>query len=115
MREMLARDTMTNIELDEAGFNQATGAILAHIEQVVEDADLDFETPADGILEIEFDDGSKIVVNRHGVAREIWVAARSGGFHFKPQDGDWVDTKDGTPLYAKLTALCAAQGVTVRF
>jgi CyaY protein len=110
MREMLARDIMTRIELNEAEFNQAAGATLAHIEQVLEDADLDFETPADGIIEIEFDDGSKIIINRHGIAREIWVAARSGGFHFMPVDGGWVDTKDGESLYAKLTALIALQG-----
>jgi CyaY protein len=116
MREMLARDIMTRIELSEAEFNQAAGATLAHIEQVLEDADLDFETPAEGIIEVEFDDGSKIIINRHGVAREIWVAARSGGFHFKHQDGDWVDTKDGEPLFTKLTALVALQGGgTVRF
>ena len=110
MREMLARDIMTRTESSEAEFNQAATATLAHIEQALEDAELDFETPADGIIEIEFDDGSKIIINRHGVAREIWVAARSGGFHFKAQDGGWVDTKDGTPLYAKLATLCAAQG-----
>jgi len=111
MREMLARDIMTEIE-----FNQAASTTLARIEQVLEDADLDFETPADGIIEVEFDDGSKIIINRHGVAREIWVAARSGGFHFRPQDTGWVDTKSGDPLYDKLTALIAAQGgVMVRF
>ncbi|MBT9538930.1 MAG: iron donor protein CyaY [Thiobacillus sp.] len=110
MREMLARDPMTPIESSEADFNRAAGATLAHIEQALEAADLDFETPADGIIEVEFEDGSKLIINRHGVAREIWVAARSGGFHFKPQNGDWVDTKDGTPLYTKLTALVAAQG-----
>jgi CyaY protein len=110
MREMLARDTMTQIESSEAEFNRAASATLAHIEHALEEADLDFETPAEGILEVEFEDGSKIIINRHGVAREIWVAARSGGFHFKPQGGDWVDTKDSTPLYAKLVALVAAQG-----
>jgi CyaY protein len=107
---------MTGIESSEAQFNQAAAETLSHIERALETADLDFETPADGIVEVEFDDGSKIIINRHGVARELWVAARSGGFHFKPQDGDWVDTKDGTRLYAKLAALIAAQGgVTVSF
>jgi CyaY protein len=116
MREILARDIMTQIESSEADFNQAAGAALAHIEQALETADLDFETPADGIIEVEFDDGSKIIINRHGVAREIWVAARSGGFHFKPQDAGWVDTRSGEPLYDKLAALIAAQGgVMVRF
>ena len=37
----------------------------------------------DGILEIECEDGSKLIVNRHVPNREIWVAARSGGFHFR--------------------------------
>ena len=110
MHEMLARDTMTRIELNEAEFNQAADATLAHIEQALEAADLDFETPADGILEIELDDGSKIIINRHGVARELWVAARSGGFHFMPVVDGWADTKSGEPLYAKLAALVALQG-----
>lgn len=96
--------------MSDIDFNRAAGATLAHIEQALEVAGLDFETPADGIIEIEFDDGSKIVVNRHGVARELWVAARSGGFHFRPQDGDWVDTRDGTPLFTRLSELIAAQG-----
>jgi len=102
--------------MTEIDFNQAAGSALARIEQALEDADLDFETPADGIIEVEFDDGSKIIINRHGVAREIWVAARSGGFHFRPHEGGWVDTKSGEPLYDKLAALIAAQGgTTVRF
>ncbi|MEW6118675.1 MAG: iron donor protein CyaY [Pseudomonadota bacterium] len=109
MREMVAR-TMSPNGMTEADFNQASAATLARIEAALEGADLDFETPADGIIEIEFDDGSKIVVNRHAVAREIWVAARSGGFHFKAEAGDWVDTRDGAPLFDKLAALIAAQG-----
>ena len=96
--------------MDEAEFNQSVDLALGRIEQGIEAADLDFETPADGILEIEFDDGSKIIINRHGVAREIWVAARSGGFHFKSLGDAWVDTKTGEDLYAKLAALIVAQG-----
>jgi CyaY protein len=96
---------MTEIE-----FNQAASATLARLESALEDADLDFETPADGILEIEFDDGSKIIVNRHGPLQEIWVAARSGGFHFKRAGDDWIDTRDATPLFTKLKALVALQG-----
>mgnify|MGYP000507021890 CR=1 FL=1 len=96
--------------MDEAEFNQSVDAALGRIERGIEAADLDFETPADGILEIEFDDGSKIIINRHGVAREIWVAARSGGFHFKPQAGVWLDTKTGEDLFQKLADLIAAQG-----
>ena len=72
-------------------------------------ADLDFALVSAGVLEIECADGSKIIVNRHGVAREIWVAARSGGFHFRWDGTDWRDTRDGAELLAKLSALASQQ------
>ena len=56
----------------------------------------------DGILEIECEDGSKVIVNRHVPNREIWVAARSGGFHFRAEDGRWRDTRGGEELAAAL-------------
>lgn len=96
--------------MTEIDFNRAANIMLDRIEAVVDEAGLDVETPADGILEIEFDDGSKIVVNRHGVAQEIWVAAKSGGFHFKRSGDDWVDTRDATSLTVKLAALIAQHG-----
>ena len=65
------------------------------------DADVDWSLN-DGILEIECDDGSKLIVNRHVPNREIWVAARSGGFHFRPRDGRWRDTRSGDELAAAL-------------
>lgn len=101
--------------MNDSEFAQLTDDAFARLEQGLENADLDFESPADGILEIEFDDGSKLVVNRHNVAREIWVAARSGGFHFRYDGTAWKDTRDGTELFAKLTALITAQGGGVHF
>lgn len=96
--------------MNDNEFTQLTDAAFACIQQGLEDAGLDFELPADGILEIEFDDGSKMVINRHGAAREIWVAARSGGFHFRHDGTAWKDTRDGSELFAKLAALIAGQG-----
>ena len=97
--------------MDDKDFSRAADAILEQIDLALEacGADLDFELQAGGILEIEFADGSKIVVNRHAVAKEIWVAARAGGFHFRWQDGAWVDTRDGAELLQKLSALATQQ------
>ena len=97
--------------MDDKDFSSAADAILARIDQALEacDADLDFELQAGGILEIEFAHSSKIIVNRHAVAKEIWVAARAGGFHFRWQDGQWVDTRDGAELLQKLSALASQQ------
>lgn len=101
---------MTETEFTAVEFNRAATATLARIEAAAEAAELEYETPADGIVEIEFDDGGKIIVNRHGPLQEIWVAARAGGFHFKRAGDDWIDTRDATPLFVKLAALIAAQG-----
>jgi len=95
-------------------FIASADATLATIGQALDDAlaqsdvDLDWSLN-DGILEIECEDGSKLIVNRHVPNRELWVAARSGGFHFRPQGGAWRDTRSGTELAVALTDLLAAQ------
>lgn len=66
--------------------------------------DLDYSTAGE-VLEIELSDGGKIVVNRHIAAQEIWVAARSGGFHFRRDENAWKDTREGRELMALLSEL----------
>jgi len=98
--------------MDESQFEALAGAALERIERALEASgvEADFELKAGGILEIEFDDGSKIIVNRHGAAREIWVAARSGGFHFRWDGAAWRDTREGGELFAALSRLVSQQG-----
>jgi len=98
--------------MNETEFEALAGAALGKIEQALEASgiDADFELKAGGILEIEFADGSKIVINRHGAARQIWVAARAGGFHFAWDGAEWRDTRDGSELFAALCKLVSQQG-----
>ncbi len=107
--------------MDEREFMLAADAELARIEAALEAAsdsgvaDFDFETKPGGVIEIEFENGSKIILNRHGAAREIWLAAKSGGYHFRPDSGRWVGTRDGEELLAALSRTVSEQaGVTVR-
>jgi CyaY protein len=97
--------------MDENEFEALAEAELARIEQAFEanGVDADIEAKADGVLEIEFADGSKMIINRHGAAREIWVAARSGGFHFRHDGSQWRNTRDGSELYAALSRLVTEQ------
>jgi len=97
--------------MEDKEFNALADAALTRIDAAFEasGADVDCQLAAGGVLEIEFDDGSKIIVNRHGVAREIWVAARSGGFHFRWDGTQWCDTRDGAELMDKLSALASQQ------
>lgn len=97
--------------MDETEFNALAEKTLLQIEEAldVSGLDLDFELQAGGVLEVEFANGSKLIINRHGVAREIWVAARSGGFHFRRSGELWVDTRDGEELFQKLSRLAGEQ------
>ena len=97
--------------MNDSEFDSAADAALARIDAALEasDADLDVAMVSAGVLEIEFDDGGKIIVNRHAPAQELWVAARSGGFHFRWDGQCWRDTRDGSELFAALSALISAQ------
>ena len=100
--------------MSDSEFETRTDAALAAIERALERValDVDVQTKGTGVLEIEFADGSKVIVNRHAAAREIWVAARSGGYHFRYVDGQWRDTREGTELFAALSRIVSAQGGT---
>jgi CyaY protein len=86
--------------------DRVLGAIAAALD--AGDADVDW-TLNDGVLTIDCDTAGKLIVNRHQPSREIWVAAKAGGFHFRAQDGAWRDTRDGTELGAALAQLLRAQ------
>lgn len=92
-------------------FESLADGTLAALERALDAAALDADVLAKGagLLELEFADGSKMVINRHTAAREIWVAARSGGFHFRNAGDGWRDTRDGSELFAVLSRLVSAQ------
>jgi CyaY protein len=100
--------------MDERQFEALAGEALRSIERALDQSgvDADVELKEGGVLELEFGNGSKIIVNRHGAAREIWVAARSGGFHFRWDGAVWRDTRDGAELFAALSKLVSAQSGT---
>lgn len=97
--------------MNDSEFIVLADAVLKRIEAGLESSgiDLDFALVSAGVLEIEFADGSKIIINRHGAAKEMWVAARSGGFHFRWDGKEWRDTRDNGELMAALSALVSAQ------
>jgi CyaY protein len=100
--------------MDESAFITAADATLELIGLALDSAietstsDLDWSVN-DGVLTIECEDDSRIIVNRHVPNREIWVAAKSGGFHFRASDGQWRDSRGHEDLGAALARLLKAQ------
>ena len=105
--------------ITESEFIAAADRTLAAVGAAVDaalaesDADVDWSL-VDGILEIDCGSGGKLIINRHAPNREIWVAARSGGFHFAPRGSRWIDTRSGEDLARTIGSLLSTQaGLTI--
>lgn len=102
--------------MTESEFLKQAETILSQIEtaleQLADSSDLDVECTRSGnVLEIEFiDNGSKIIVNSQAAMQEMWLAAKSGGFHFRYDGSQWVNTRDGSEFFAALSGMVSEQG-----
>ena len=107
--------------LSDSEYHAKAGAVLAGIEARIDawlqDDVVDIDTHrTGGLLELSFENGSKIVLNTQPPLQELWMAARAGGFHYRYVAGRWADTRDGSDLFEALSA-CASQqaGLALRF
>ena len=107
--------------LTDSEYLAKTSAVLASVEACIdawlEDDVIDIDGHRNGgLLEMSFPNGSKIVLNTQPPLHELWLAARSGGHHYKYADGAWRDTRDGRELFDALSACASEQaGQALRF
>lgn len=106
--------------MTESEFLDLADATLTAIESVLEKAcdesDLDVECSRSGnVLEIEcIDTGSKIIVNSQAPMKEMWLASKAGGYHFKFDGTRWFSARDNAEMYAVLSEAVSSQsGVKV--
>jgi CyaY protein len=105
--------------IDDKQFHQLGSKLLQSIEVALEaaddqlDLDLDVERQGGNVINIRFRDKSVIVVNTQPPLHEIWVAAKSGGYHYRWAgtlvQPLWLDTKTGRELLSDLTEFASAQ------
>lgn len=101
---------MTESEFLAAAEN-VLDTIEAKMDKLCDDDVVDVECKRSGnVLEIEFiRNGSKIIINSQAPMQEMWIAARSGGFHYRMVDGQWIDTRKGDEMFEALSQLIADQ------
>jgi CyaY protein len=107
--------------LTDVQFHALTGAVLSSIESTVDGwlqddvVDIDAHRTG-GLLELSLPNGSKLIVNTQPPLHELWLAARSGGYHFKHVNGRWLDTREGHEFFDLLSTCASEQaGVALRF
>jgi CyaY protein len=101
--------------LTDAEYQRQTDQVLASIESMVDrwlqDDVIDIDPQrTGGLLELEFPDGGRIVVNTQPPLHELWMASRVGAFHYRFVDGQWRDTKDGSEFFETLSREASLQG-----
>ena len=112
--------------IDDKQFYQLGSNLLQSIEVALEaaddvlDLDLDVERQGGNVINIRFRDRSVIVVNTQAPLHEIWVAAKSGGYHYRwagtLATPLWLDTKTGREILSDLSEFAsnqAGQAVTI--
>jgi CyaY protein len=112
-------NNLTVEAIDDKQFHQLGSNLLQSIEVALEAADdeleldLDVERQGGNVINIRFRDKSVIVVNTQPPLHEIWVAAKSGGYHYRwagtMATPLWLDTKTGRELLGDLTQFASAQ------
>jgi CyaY protein len=95
--------------MDEADFDRIARDELHAIEDAFADVDPDEVevSVSDGVLRLDLRDGTKVVLNSHRAARQIWMAAVATAWHFDPigDGGTWRAPKTGEELRPTLTKL----------
>ncbi len=94
--------------MSEDDFDHAAREELAALEDAFSDVDPDDVevSTSDGVLRLDLRDGTRIVINSHRAARQIWMAAVASAWHFDPtSDGGWRASRTGDELRPTLAKL----------
>ena len=100
--------------MNESEFQTVADQTIEDIQDAIDDsgADIDYDE-AGGVLTLEFENETKIIFSKQPPALQLWMAARSGGFHFDydSEKQQWIcDGGDHEELYAMLSRLSTEQG-----
>lgn len=113
--EILPAMTTDTSTLTDLEYHALTSTVLSHVEATIDrwlqDDVIDIDSQrTGGLLELSLPGGSKIILNTQPPLHELWLAARSGGYHFKYREGRWLDTRSGREFFELLSACASEQG-----
>lgn len=112
----MAQIVMTDLEfLDHA--EQLLRAVELACDRINDESDADIDNQrTGGMITLTFANRSQIIINLQKPLHEVWLAARSGGYHFRFDGQHWVDTKGQGEFFQRLTQDATTQsGMTLTF
>ena len=95
--------------MDDAEFDHVAREELSYLEDAFAEIDPDDVevSSSDGVLRLDLRDGTRVVINSHRAARQIWMAAVASAWHFDPAGAGagWRASKTGEELRPTLARL----------
>lgn len=100
---------MTDLQYQDLA-ETALKAVELACDRINEETDADIDNQrTGGMITLTFRNRSQIVINLQKPLQEIWMAARAGGFHYKCNSSQWMDTKGGGEFFANLSRYASEQ------
>lgn len=93
-------------------YSERVDELMARIEDAVDTLSVDVDCEFNGgVLTMVCENGSSIIVSRQSAVEEVWLAAKSGGFHYiyDEESGEWVSTKGDANFADELEQATLAQ------
>ncbi len=105
------------VAMTDSEFNECLEELFQQLEEAFDEQDSDVDAEnSGGVLTIEFENDSTMVLSRQIATHQLWLAARSGGYHFEFVDNQWQCTRTARPFYRALAEECMLQaGVNIAF
>ncbi|USD65364.1 iron donor protein CyaY [Vibrio sp. SCSIO 43136] len=93
--------------MNDTEYHQLVDQVMEAIEIAIDDsgADIDYEVNGN-VMTLEFENRSQIIINRQEPMKEVWLASKSGGFHFQYQEGEWICSKTQLELMEMVKQEC---------
>jgi CyaY protein len=107
---------MTDIEfLDRAEL--LLKAVELACDRINDDGEADIDNQrVGGMITLTFENKSQIIINLQKPLHEVWLAARSGGYHFKFDGAQWADSKGQGEFFERLSQDASTQtGLALAF
>ncbi len=112
---------MTQIVMTDLEFLDRAELLLKAVELACDRINDDGEADIDnqrtgGMITLTFENRSQIIINLQKPLHEVWLAARSGGYHFRFDGAQWADTKGQGEFFERLSKDASTQtGLALNF
>ncbi|XBC38182.1 MAG: iron donor protein CyaY [Buchnera aphidicola (Floraphis choui)] len=98
--------------MNDYNFHKLADKLFFTIEKKIDDyngkSDIDCEI-YHNMIEITFENKSKIIINRQEPLQQIWLATKKSGYHFEYVKKEWICNRTKKELWTVLEQSCSDQ------